>query len=246
MRSANFSRFAAMYDLRSYTLKGGYKAYRQKALDSFKQPLRVVLISGCTGSGKSEVLRSLKKAGEQVLDLEAMANHKGSAFGGLMMPAQPTTEQFQNALFEQIQTLNLSRPVWVEDESIAIGKIFLPDDFWKTMRSSPIVLLEVEKSVRIRRLVKEYGCAHQEEFLTAMRKITRKLGGQHFNQARDFLLANDLHQAIEILLTYYDKAYLGSLQKRQPVKIGTVAWDGTDATVAAQRIKQIAQEKTLT
>ncbi len=245
MRSANFCRFAAMYDLRCHALKGGYKTYRQQALDSFKQPLQIILISGCTGSGKSEVLRSLKMMGEQVLDLEAMANHKGSAFGGLMMPAQPTTEQFQNFLFEQIRMLDLHRPVWVEDESIAIGKIFLPDDFWRIMRNSPVVLLGVEKKVRVERLVREYGCANREEFLAAMVKITKKLGGLHFNNAKDSLLTNDLNRAMEILLTYYDKAYLGSLQKRNPVRIGTVAWDGADAVVAAQQMAQIAKDKNL-
>ena len=240
MRSANFCRFVAMYGIRSHTLKGGYKTYRLRALDSFKQPFRIILISGCTGSGKSEVLRSLKAMGEQVLDLEAMANHKGSAFGGLMMPAQPTTEQFQNFLFEQIQMLDMRRRVWVEDESIAIGKIFLPNDFWKAMRGSPVVWLDVEKKARVERLVKEYGCANKEEFLGAMAKITKKLGGQHFNNARACLLANDLHSVMEILLTYYDKAYLGSLQKRNPERIGAVAWDGIDtATAAEQMIRTI-------
>lgn len=245
MRSANFCRFAAMYDIHSYALKGGYKAYRQQALDSFRQPLQIILIAGCTGSGKSEVLRRLKLMGEQVLDLEAMASHKGSAFGGLMMPAQPTTEQFQNFLFEQILLLDVRKPVWVEDESIAIGKIFLPNDFWRVMRNSPVVILDVEKKVRIDRLVWEYGCANQQEFLAAMTKITKKLGGQHFNDAKHSLLANDLSSVMDILLTYYDKAYLGSLQKRNPVSIGTVVWDGVDAAVAAQQMVKIAREKIL-
>ncbi len=86
----------------TFQLAGGYKSYRHKALVSFKSSFRLVILGGCTGSGKSEILRELRKQGEQIIDLEKLANHKGSAFGGLMQPPQPTSEQFQNDLFEEI------------------------------------------------------------------------------------------------------------------------------------------------
>ena len=117
MRSNNFCQFVGMAGIKTHSLKGGYKAYRHQALESFKRPMNLILLTGCTGSGKSEVLRALKSQGEQVLDLENLANHKGSAFGGLLMPPQPTTEQFQNELFEEILLLDPSRRIWVEDES---------------------------------------------------------------------------------------------------------------------------------
>jgi len=142
MRSNNFCQFVGMAGIKSQSLTGGYKAYRQVAFDSFKKPLPIILLTGCTGSGKSEVLRALAAQGEQILDLENLAHHKGSAFGGLLMPPQPTTEQFQNDLFEEISKLDTSKRVWVEDESLAIGKIFLPDDFWLTMRQRPLVQMD--------------------------------------------------------------------------------------------------------
>jgi len=92
MRSNNFSQFVGMAGVKSHTLKGGYKEYRTLAIESFKSPFQIVLLTGCTGSGKSEVLWALKEQGEQVLDLEGLANHKGSAFGGLLMPAHATTD----------------------------------------------------------------------------------------------------------------------------------------------------------
>lgn len=245
MRSSNFAQFVSMIGLSPYVLKGGYKTYRQKVHDYFKRPYKIILISGCTGSGKSDVLRELKRQGEQTIDLEGIANHKGSAFGGLMMPPQPTTEQFENILHEQLRTFDIFRPIWVEDESIAVGKIFLPTDFWKTMRESPAVLLNVEKSVRISRLVNEYGHADREQFLAAMAKITKKLGGQHFKSAKEKLELDEMSGVIEILLTYYDKAYLGSIEKRKPEFMGEVAWDGANPEIAAHQFIQIQQQKTI-
>lgn len=237
MRSNNFSQFVGMAGIKSHTLKGGYKEYRNLALDSFKKPFQIILLTGCTGSGKSEVLRALKEQGEQVLDLEDLANHKGSAFGGLLMPAQPTTEQFQNELFEEILLLDTSRRVWVEDESIAIGKIFLPTDFWQAMHQSPLVQMEVPKEVRVQRLVNEYGPADRDDFLEIMGKIVKRLGGQHYNAAKERLLQGDIASTIDILLTYYDKAYLQSIDKRRDKVKLVLPWNGENVREYANSIR---------
>ena len=101
--------------MRTHQLKGGYKSYRQQVVESFQRPFQLIVVGGMTGSGKSDLLRALAAKGEQVIDLEKLANHKGSIFGGLMMPPQPSTEQFQNDLFEEILKLDLQRRVWIED-----------------------------------------------------------------------------------------------------------------------------------
>jgi tRNA 2-selenouridine synthase len=238
MRSSNFCQFAGMAKIKSQVLNGGYKAYRQFAFETFQQPLQIILIGGCTGSGKSEVLRALAAQGEQILDLEKMAHHKGSAFGSLMQLPQPTTEQFHNNLFEEIFKLDISKPIWVEDESITIGKVFLPPDFWLLMKSSPIVQMNVSKEVRVQRLVAEYGHADRAEFLEAMTKIVKRLGGQHFKAAKEKLLAGDMAGTIEILLTYYDKYYLESIEnKKDRVKL-TLPWDGKDAITFAKNLSR--------
>jgi tRNA 2-selenouridine synthase len=236
MRSSNFCQFVGMAGIKSHQLEGGYKAYRHQALESFKRPLQIVLLTGCTGSGKSEILRALKSNGEQVLDLEDMAHHKGSAFGGLLMPKQPTTEQFQNKLFEEVRQLDLSKRIWVEDESIAIGKIFLPHDFWLRMNESPLVQMDVGKDIRIQRLVSEYGPADRDEFLTIMGKVVTKLGGQHYNAAKEKLLQGDMASTIDILLTYYDKAYLNSIGKRNNRIQFNLDWNGMDADSFAKEL----------
>src|SRR6185436_6608628 len=139
MRSANFCQFVKMDGMKTHQLKGGYKSYRQVALEYFKKPFSFVVVGGCTGSGKSEIIRALARKGEQVIDLEKLANHKGSVFGGLMQTPQPTTEQFQNNLFEEILEMDPNKRIWIEDESIAVGKIFLPNDLWQSMKTSKVV-----------------------------------------------------------------------------------------------------------
>lgn len=226
MRSANFCSFVQMAGIKTRSLRGGYKTYRQRAVESFASPFNLMVLGGETGSGKSDILRALKVAGEQVLDLEELAKHKGSVFGGLTMPPQPTTEQFQNELFEAILNLDLSKRIWIEDESIAIGKIFLPDSLWRAMGQSPVVEIDVPKDIRIQRLVNEYGKTNPEQFLEAMKKITKKLGGQHFNAAAEKLSQGDWQSTIDILLTYYDKAYRNGLERKQQRVVKRISWDG--------------------
>lgn len=240
MRSSNFCQITGMANVKSFQLQGGYKRYREKALESYGKPLQLAIIAGHTGSGKSAVLRALKERGEQVIDLEMLASHKGSVFGGLMMPPQPTTEQFQNELFEEVMLMDTTRRIWVEDESIAVGKIFLPTDFYRQMSTAPVFQLNVDKSIRITRLVEEYGAADKYAFLSAMEAITKKLGGQHFKAAKEHLFADDMAATIDILLNYYDKAYSTGLKNKQDRIVAYLSWDGNDPAECARQMMAAA------
>jgi tRNA 2-selenouridine synthase len=229
MRSSNFCQFVGMAGIKTHQLRGGYKAYRNEVLQSISKPFPFIVIGGCTGSGKTEILQALKMEGEQVIDLEGLAHHKGSSFGGLMQPPQPTTEQFENNLFEEIVKLDVTKRIWIEDESIAIGKVFLPQPLWKALRVSPIVEIILDKALRVKRLVNEYGNANQDEFLHSMERITKKLGGQNFKLAKECLLKGEMDTVIEILLTcYYDKAYRNGLESNKQRVKSSLAWDGID------------------
>lgn len=236
LRSSNFCEFARKAGIKTHQLEGGYKAYRHVALDTYKKSIQLIVIGGCTGSGKSEILRELKNQGEQVIDLEHLANHKGSAFGGLMQPPQPTTEQFQNELFEELLILDVNKRIWIEDESISIGKVFLPNDFWNRMGVSPVIEIELEKPKRVQRLVQEYGKSDPQEFLQSMERIVTKLGGQHFKAAKEKLLQGDMTATIDILLTYYDKAYRSGLEKKKARINSTLAWDGKNVASVVQEL----------
>lgn len=236
MRSSNFCQFVHMAGVKAHQLKGGYKSYRQLALQSFKTPFKFIILAGSTGSGKTELLQALAAAGEQIIDLEKLAHHKGSVFGGLMQPPQPTTEQFQNNLFETILKLDPAKRIWIEDESIAVGKIFLPSDLWKTMGISPVVELQVEKDIRINRLVNEYGAADKQLFLEAMTGITKRLGPQHFKAAKEKLAEHDMAAVMDILLTYYDKAYRNGLDKKISRTKAAISWNGKDNAEVVKKL----------
>ena len=134
MRSGAMSWLFEMLGLTCYRLEGGYKAYRNYVLDFFSQPIRFVVLGGRTGAGKTDILKQLEAMGEQVLDLEGLANHKGSAFGSLGESAQPTSEMFDHLIFNVLRRFDKDRVVWVENESINIGKVFIPQPLWKNYR----------------------------------------------------------------------------------------------------------------
>lgn len=237
MRSSNFCQFVGMAGIKTHQLKGGYKAYRNEVLAIISKPFQFVVIGGCTGSGKTEILQALKLAGEQIIDLERLAHHKGSSFGGLKQEPQPTTEQFENNLFEELLKLDVTKRIWIEDESIAIGKVFLPQPLWRTLRSSPIVEIVLDKVKRINRLVEEYGNANRDEFLMSMERITKKLGGQNFKAAKESLLKGDMDKVIDILLScYYDKAYRNGLESNKQRIQCSLSWDGQDAQKIASEL----------
>lgn len=246
MRSDFFCRFVQLAGIKTRQLKGGYKAYRQLVHRSFQLPFQFTVVGGYTGSGKTEILKALAKAGEQVIDLEQLACHKGSVFGGLLMPPQPTTEQFENKLFDVIRTLDVTKRIWIEDESIAIGKIFLPLAIWRKLCESPVIEVLVDKEIRVHRLVNEYGKSDPVEFLQAMAGITKKLGGQHYKSAKEKLLTGDWTAAIDILLIYYDKAYRNSLTRKQQRIVNRVSWDGKTTDSLVQRLLSSRAERSIT
>jgi len=110
-----------------------------------------------TGSGKTEILEEIGKINKQMLDLEGIANHKGSAFGALGQADQPTTQQFENDLASQLNRFDIEQSIWLEDESRMIGRVKIPDDLFTQIRNTTVIKIEVSKKNRINRLVKDYA-----------------------------------------------------------------------------------------
>lgn len=215
MRSGSFGWLLNTAGLPAVTLAGGYKSYRQKLLHFFEIPFSLYVLTGGTGSGKTELLHHLRQQGEQVVDLEGLAYHKGSVFGGMGQPDQPSSEQFQNALFLQMQEMNPAQPIWLEDESISLGNVFIPHPLWNQLRKAPLIRTELSRAARIERLVKEYGQFHPQELGAAIQKISKRLGGQHAKAALEALEENKLEEVASILLVYYDKTYDIGINKRK-------------------------------
>ena len=219
MRSGAIAWLLDLYGFKVYTLTGGYKSFRNHVLSIFNAPIPIHVVGGYTGSGKTEILKELEKHGQSILDLESLAKHKGSAFGNINMPTQPTQEMFENLLAMNIMALNNQADiVWVEDESQRIGQVNIPGAFWEQMRSSPVFFLDIPFEERLNHLVEEYGGLDKEKMMGAITRIQKRLGGVETKNALLFLEQNDMKACFRILLKYYDKYYIKALHNRDNIE----------------------------
>jgi tRNA 2-selenouridine synthase len=218
------------------TLKGGYKAFRRHVLASFDAPLELRVLGGYTGTGKTELLHMLKAQGEQVVDLEGLANHKGSSFGALGERPQPTMEHFENLLWSELRALDRSRPIWVEDESLMIGRCKIPQPFYDRMRAAALFFVDMPQEERAERLVAGYGKYPKEQLAEAVKRIEKRLGPQHCKAALEALEVGDLKTVAIIALTYYDRAYRRGTESSDARTLLRMPLSNTDLAAAAQML----------
>lgn len=245
MRSNRMAWLFEQDGLNCTVLEGGYKAYRNCVLQGFSELENLIVIDAPTGSGKTDMLHALRDAGEQVLDLEGLANHKGSAFGNIGMPKQPSSQQFQNSLHHELGKFDLEKRIWTEREGMIIGRVYLPQPLWEKMRISTAVAIEVPMELRIERLVNEYGSASKVDLEKSIRKLQQKLGGQHMLTALELLSENRLAEVAELLLTYYDKRYSFSKNKYLDTKPFCVELNSNDMIKNAKLLIALANDKKL-
>ncbi|UCG28713.1 MAG: tRNA 2-selenouridine(34) synthase MnmH [Bacteroidales bacterium] len=217
-------------------LNGGYKSYRHYIREQFAEVKDFLILGGLTGSGKTSILKELSKLGQQTIDLEEIAHHKGSAFGSLAETDQPTNEQFENNLFEKWKRFNPARPVWLEDESMAIGSVFIPDEIFKQMRNSHVISVDMDLMIRIKRLEKEYASFPASLLKDSIGKIHKRLGNEKYRVATEAVDQKDFQTAIRIILHYYDKTYLFGLNRRNPGKIHKIKLQTDDPAKNAKII----------
>jgi tRNA 2-selenouridine synthase len=260
MRSAGVAWLLDLYGFKVYTLVGGYKKFRNYVLETFTLPFQFNILGGYTGSGKTELLKTLKEKGETIIDLEGIANHKGSAFGSIGMPPQPGQEMFENLLALELRRKSMGNSewsktadhyspltthyslLWLEDESQRIGQVNIPHELWKNMRQSPVYFLDIPFEERLKQIVQEYGQLDSGKVADAITRISQKLG--HLNAKTAILLLNEgkITESFEILLDYYDKHYFKSLHNReginsllQTVNCKSIIPENADLLIRAQK-----------
>ena len=233
MRSAGIAWLLDLYGFKVYTLIGGYKKFRNYVQDIFKLPFKFNILGGYTGSAKTELLKTLKEKGEKVIDLEAIANHKGSAFGSIGLPPQPGQEMFENLVATQLakfksqkseigaaltsEIVSKSSIIWLEDESQRIGQVNIPSEIWKNMRQSPVYFLDIPFEERLKHIVQEYGRLDLEMVINAVDRISQKLGHSNAKTVISWLKEGKITESFDILLKYYDKHYFKSLHNREGI-----------------------------
>lgn len=218
LRSESVAWLLNLYGFNVCLLQGGYKSYRRWALQQFEKTYHFHLLGGYTGSGKTELLAQLAIGGRHIIDLEALAAHKGSAFGRLGQKKPPSQEMFENLLASHLYKITDSYPdatIWLEDESRHIGKCGIPPQIWQQMRNSPVYFLEIPQSVRLQFIIKDYGSFSRDSLEAGILRIQKRLGGLATKHAIDYLYQGNMEDCFQILLSYYDKLYKHSLYKRE-------------------------------
>jgi len=228
MRSAGVAWLLDLYGFKVYTLIGGYKTFRNWVLNQFTLKTNFRILGGYTGSGKTIVLQALNEMGAAVVDLEGLAGHKGSAFGNIGLPKQPSQEMFENKLAVSIFNVKNKFPtqeIWIEDESQRIGTVNLPQVLWLHIRTCPVYFLDIPFAQRVQYLVETYGKLDKTELGEATKRIQKRLGGLETKMALQYLDENNIEACFDILLKYYDKQYSKGLEKRPDPKPSVVKID---------------------
>lgn len=237
VRSNNMAALIRMWGYDVFVLEGGYKAYRKSMEDLLTHhSWNFRLLGGFTGCGKTDVLRQLVSLNEQVIDLEALANHKGSAFGHLGMSEQPSSEMFENNIHAILRTMNPEKPVWVEAESCRIGHVQIPDLFFNRMKQAPLYFYEIPYEKRIDRLCREYGSYAKPDLIDAFCKIMRRLGGDRTQDAIRAIESGQLKDAVSIALAYYDRSYEKSLSDQGNPAVYKISMHDDDPKGGAHRL----------
>lgn len=236
MRSEAMAWLFSLAGIETIVLEGGYKSYRHLVLDTLSAEREMIILGGMTGSSKTHILRYLKQQGQQVVDLEGLANHKGSAFGALGQLPQPSTEQFANNLFDEWRKLLPGKPVWLEDESQNIGTVFMPQPFFANMQKSTTIVLKMDVATRLPRLIEEYSQYPESLLKEGIMKISRRLGGDNTKEAIEAIESGNIARAIEISLRYYDKSYQFSIDRKKNRNMIYVNTETNDIRVNSERI----------
>lgn len=240
MRSESMAWLFRQGGISTYRLEGGYKAYRGYITGQLALMENVIVVGGLTGSGKTRILQEMRSMGEQVIDLEGLANHRGSAFGSLGMPAQPTSEHFLNLLYDEFARLDHSKRIFLEDESKNIGSVFMPDEIYNVIRSSPLVAVMTDAETRMPRLMEEYGQFDPALLRESIIRISKRLGGDNTKLAIESVEGGDIRKAIEIVLVYYDKSYRYGLSRRDQSTVTIIETYTADARDNAARVIEAA------
>lgn len=243
MRSGAMAWALNLYGFEVSLLESGYKAYRRWALDRFNDSFNIFILGGLTGSGKTSVLNQLAMQGEQVIDLENLAQHQGSAFGSMNRLIQPTQEQFENNLAARLNRIDRLKPVWLEDESIMIGKRVIPNPLFNQMRDAKVVALKIPLEARVSFLVGEYGKLDKDFLKACTEKIWKRLGPEQTKNAVAAIDENRMADFIRIVLVYYDKTYRSGLSKRKPENITEIECEDTNAQTNARSVLSYLNKK---
>jgi tRNA 2-selenouridine synthase len=230
MRSGSVAWLLRTAGFKVHQIVGGYKAWRNSVLEQMTDQRKWLMLGGYTGSGKTEILNELASKNENVIDLEGLAKHRGSAFGKLS-ESQPTTEHFENLLGLELLKMNNDEWIWVENESHNIGSVYLHKAFRNNVLTAEFLVINRSFEIRLEYLVELYGQYNTDILKEGFTRIAKRLDGQKLKDAMAALDVGDLHSAARTALAYYDKTYSHSMSKNPYETVATLEHENdTEAT----------------
>ena len=244
-RSKAFSIVLSEVGWRTNQLKGGYKEYRNQVinfLDNIGPKLKITLISGKTGSAKTKILKSIENEGGQILDLEGLANHKGSLLGKIPDLIQPSQKFFESLIFNKIQKLNLKDKIYIEAESSKIGNIHIPKSIWKKMIKSPRIEISANVELRTKFLVSDYDymCNDPTLINPIIKGLKNRLSKKLFDEWTNLIDRKKWFDLTKSFLeNHYDPSYSSNTIKndRKVIKkITATSLNNSDIKDIAKRI----------
>jgi len=244
MRSAAVAWLLDLYGYKVVQLTGGYKAYRNWVLAQYNLSYPLKVLGGYTGSGKTEILHELKNRKHNVIDLEGLAHHKGSAFGAIGQAVQPSQEMFENILAHALFEANKRKEnIWIEDESQRIGTVMIPSALFHLLRNSVCYFLTIPFEERLDFILEGYGKFDKESLMEATQRIEKRLGGLETKNAINYILEGQYKEAFAILLKYYDKWYEKNTKNQTLPKVALIPIlsEKVDPVLNAAIIEKICQ-----
>lgn len=242
MRSRALAQFLDMAGIPARQLTGGHKQFRQHVLQFFEGAVwgRLVVLRGLTGVGKTRVLKELADDGLPVIDLEGLANHRGSAFGNLGLPAQPTQKMFEAMLWDQLRLIEPDDYVLVEGESRYIGRVLLPPRVHRAMQTETSVWLNASMECRVRNILEDYPALDslKEQFVAPIQALKERLGKEVVAEFLDLLNAGEWETLTrELMERYYDPLYRHTFpEQRIEVEIEPLAQGLVRVKAAVEQI----------
>jgi tRNA 2-selenouridine synthase len=252
-RSGSLSLILDQIGFKVTLVEGGYKAFRAALVRDIERLVALLdwrVICGTTGSGKTRLLQALAAQGEQVLDLEALANHRSSVLGGIPGVAQPTQKRFDTLIWDQLRQFDVARPVFVESESKKVGNVAVPESLIAAMRASPCLNLVLPDEQRVALLMEDYAffVKDADHFCERLAALTEIRGKAVVLAWQDQVRGGQIAQVVQELLTlHYDPVYLQSMRrnfKQYDLSI-MIAPHGYSTRAFGQLANKIAQESGL-
>ncbi|MEM1441098.1 MAG: tRNA 2-selenouridine(34) synthase MnmH [Verrucomicrobiota bacterium] len=240
-RSASFATVLDEVGWDVSLIDGGYKSYRSHVVDTIAKvapQLRLIVLNGYTGAGKTLLLAKLKEEGAQVIDLEGFANHKGSVFGGDPKTPQPAQKHFESMIYRDLVGIDLAKPLFIEAESAKIGRLNLPNPLWQKMKASPVVEIDSPVESRARYLADDYEewVGNLERVHATIDRLTEFHSKKRLARWKDMTADGEWIPFVEdLLIHHYDTRYTVDGSGNYPVPTASVALPhhGPEAVAAA-------------